>query len=103
MGLAVPARVVLAQGRVQTGIKARLLVRVGVRVSVRVSVSVMVMVSVRVQTGIKTRLLQYARFDHSAKHLNIRSKWHKYVFIPTPNKHATLTLTVLIPAPINTP
>ena len=31
VGLSVPAHVVLAQGRVQTGIKARLLVRVGVR------------------------------------------------------------------------
>ena len=72
MGLAVPARVVLAQGRVQTGIKARLLFRVKVRV--RVSARVRVSVRVRVQTGIKAHLLQYARFDHSPKHLNIKGK-----------------------------
>ena len=70
MGLAVPARVVLAQGRVQTGIKARLLFRARVRASVRVSARV----RASVQTGIKSRLLQHARFDHSPKHLNIKGK-----------------------------
>ena len=50
MGPTVPAHVVLAQGRVQTGIEARLLCRVRVRVGVRVRIRVRV-VGVRVGVG----------------------------------------------------